>query len=795
MTAPGQARNAYPAMRIFIFGHEVSEDALSCTVNWADDTRAPSTATITLSDQPVGAHRQSRYTIEDKDLLALYPSIDPMTIRLPDILDQLSNNPGLEAALIALSLKRTRSEQVAYLTETGVPGESAEGALALGESFVSSYTDAQSGVYGETFKALEEDYRVQARRRIQEIRDPVKRQILGVKFDKSQRVSQPGIAELGLVGGGNVQVSDIRRLLWLKGEAFRYNFFAGHPIFHTNDPVRIFWRDPFNMRAWYHMFAGFITDWSRSVGTDGSRLWTFTCEDVLRILRYSRISTNPGIIDINAIAQQEDFVTRTFFNDNFTDLSVPELLYTLIFGPERAGTTPLLSRQGNLDIHAQRRIEQGGGLELTRYAANGGSTTQSIPTFGVGAFNFERSATFVFGPPPSDGTDEEPYTTDELAAHEVPLAGREALAVYQAVVDHQVRVSDLRTMALSDSEAIPASSLIWNGRTGAPKIEEVIKAIGENPHKYPIDGGRLIILAPASLGPNLNAKVLLQDFKGVELQSTFIPRLGMIYDVLQRIEFSFYATGRGDILCEMPLYDFDPEDFGAVAVTAGTISRTTRRRSSARRTIFGAIAEEPSGPYAKHYLVALRDTMNSQQTFSDEHIRTQWITQAYIFQNRASGGQATFEAPQVTTLRALVPQFGVRSEQPAPPTFIASPAAAKVYSELKLNQWNAEALTSQVDVLPQLRMGPNRPIEFSSETPYIATCRSVNRTLNWEGHDMTQTTGVNYTRVWDGLTEKDGKTPVYVPIGGEAGRPLNYAGLFQLRGDNIPSSSKSRTGG
>jgi hypothetical protein len=184
--------------------------------------------------------------------------------------------------------------------------------------------------------------------------------------------------------------------------------------------------------------------------------------------------------------------------------------------------------------------------------------------------------------------------------------------------------------------------------------------------------------------------------------------------------------------------------------------------------------------------------MDSSQAFSDEHVRTQMKVIPFDIQSYRQIGQQVNAAlnPVVTTLRALAPQFGYRMEQADPPAFIATPEAAKVYSELKLNQWNSEALTSSVDVIPQLRMGPNRPIEVT-EGPYVATLRSVDRTLNWDGLDMSQTVGLNYTRVWSGLFAEDGKTLLYEPLGGFASRPLNYGLLFRRR---QPASSSAARG-
>jgi hypothetical protein len=785
MTARGQARNAYPAMRIFVFGQEVSIDTHTCTVNWADDTRAPSTASFTISDKPSGTGGPtSRYIMRPTDTLALFPQINPTTVQLPDVKQILANDPSLEEFRVAFMLNQTREGQLAFLQTFTGSTEAAKQILARGESVLQRFAH---DTYLPAIASAETDIKTQVRESLRTIPDDVKRKVLAAKFDKTSRVAQPDLHETG-----DKAIDDVRRATYLKGEAARYPLWTGRPIFHTNDPVRIFWRDPFAPRAWYHMFAGFISDWTINRTTGGEETITFVCEDVLRLLRYARITTNPGVFDIAQLRQVEDLVTRTFFNDDFTGLTLSELLYTVLFGPEIPDTSSLLRTQGNIDASTVRK-RGADDLRYVRYAANGGVSEQRVPPFGVGAFNFQRSVTFIFGPTTDapQAADNESETPVRLLQREVRLTGDDALGVYQSVVDHQVRVSDLEALLLEGETPTPRSAYPRDAMTGEPTVESIITEIGENPHRYPVDAGRLIILAPASLGPNVNRSILEKDFRGPETQTTFKNRLFVLLNILQRIEFSFYATPRGDIVAEMPLYDFDPDDFGLNEVTYGAAEAATAETpasSGARARVLEAAAKNPSGPYGLHYRIAKRDTMDSNQTLTDEKVRTQMKVAWAAIQNLRSAGYSAevLGQSEVVTIRSLVPQFGVRDEQQEPPVYIASPEAAQVYGHLKLNQINAEALTAQVDMLPQLRIGPNRPLELEDGT-YIATARSASRTLDWAGRDMTQTIGVNYTRVWDGLTDEN-HDPIYAPIGGAASRTMNYAALFRRRAADAPSA-------
>lgn len=768
MTISGQLRNAFPAYRVFVFGVEVTDDVTACQVNLADDIQAPSTATFTLSNE------DNKYRITDDDMHLLYPNdIDPVRTKLPDVREVLNQDPSLFAYRVAFDLSQSAETQLEFIqtlqATSGISLEDAQQLLKRGQSVLARFSEDE---YTPALNRAEDDIRTQIKRKLQSIQSDVKRQVLRAKFDKVVQVEQPDLHETG-----EKQITDLRRVQRLKGQAARYPFYSTASIFHSNDPVRIFMRDPFTPRVWYHEFSGFITDWTRITTASNARSITFTCEDVMRIFRYARLTTNPGIFDIRVLQQSEDFAVRTFFQDDFTNLTLTELLYTLIFGPELPNLTAQLVDQGNLTQAQAGRIRGAAPLKLERYAANGRSSTQDVPQLGVGAFNFERSITAIFGSSTTapQSSDNEPRIPAQLRRREINLRGKDALGVYQSIVDTQVQLSDLQTMALPGEAFSPSS-----------RIEDVITTIGTNPQAYPVDAGRLIILMPASLGANVGRSILEKDIKGPEMQTTFKNRLSVIMTALQRLEFSFYATGRGDLLVEMPLYDFDPDDFGTRQITQEVVQAATVATSTLVSDTLPLILENAAknalGPYAPHYRIANRDLGDTQQSFSDEHIRTQMRCAGWNIENLRGTGTATDLGfpPEVRTLRALVPQFGLRLEQADPPTFVTSPQAAAVYAELKLNQWNAEALTSQIDTVLQLRYGPNRPLLIEDDgASYIATCRSVSRSIDWNSRSVSQTTGVNYTRVWDGLLAEDGETPIYAPIGGQASRTINYAALLQ----------------
>lgn len=771
MTTAGQVRNAFPAVRVFIFGQEVTSDVITVRVN-LDDSRAPSTAEIDLVNHGTddqGAGVEDRYIITELDIQALYDSVNIEDVQLPDMTPMLQGTSDAAAAIAAVS---------AQLAPFGVDPFASIDTNQL----VSGAINKAAQDYLLATEKTQNDIDAQIRRRLQRaIQDPVKRRILDTKIQERVQVTQPDFKQTGTLK------SDLtgKQLAALRGEAYRYSFQVGDCVFQSNDPVRVFMRDIFNPKIWYYAFTGFVSDWADDVDANNKKMVTLKIEDVTRVFRYARITTNPGIFDIDALEQNEDAVIRSFYNETgFTNLTLPEVLYTICFGSEVAGTDSLLNTPGSQSLKAPV-------VNYARVGVNGRTDDKTTST-GVGAFNFDRSITFIFGTPPTIQSSQEfvgplaPGQTlppSQILQKEVPLTGAKPLAVYQAIVDNQVSASDLDTMVLRGHDPISRDGLIKDGFTGAPKIDEVIKAIGEHPELYPVDGGRLILLLPASLGPETNRDLLLRDIiQSVALQTTFRNRLAMIYDIVQRVEFSFYANQKGDLLCEMPLFNFEPNDFGTEPVTRADVlsifTAVLRPETSAESVGVAFDVGETRGPFAPHYHVVKRDTINWQRSFTDEKVRTQVACPWYVVQGYESIGtsDAIGQAPAVTTLRSLFPQFGPRFEMAEPTGFIASKEAAQIYGALKLSQLNADARSQSVNALPMLRVGPNRPLLFS-ERSYIATTRSVGLSLEWNS-GFSMNLGTNYTRGWAGQLKVGTQEPLYEPLGGFAAGPLNYAVLF-----------------
>jgi len=607
-----------------------------------------------------------------------------------------------------------------------------------------------------------------------------RRVILNKITQKIDNVKQPDIA-----GQPGTSVKT------LTSTAYRYPFQAEDPIFHANDPIRVFFRDPYNPKKWYHMFCGFLSNFDDNVDENSVKTLTIGAEGPSKILRYARITTNPGIIDAAAIAvAEQDAVVRSFYQQGFKNLTLPEVLFAIIFGNDVDG-------------------KYGGKFTIFGTDANGHDLAAQLRLRGVGNFNFSRSASLEFGP-------EDPNAVPTS----VPSAKVKNLAQYQSIIDHEVKINDIMDMMVENApnnrkqEAQTYLDLIPHFSDNTPDITKVIDFIGENTDIYPVDGGALIILTPTCFHQSINRNVLTKDIiQSVAMITAFKSRLGMIYDIIDRIEFVFYESPKGDLICELPLYDFDPDDFGNEQVASTSINVASGLMASRRSeaNFVGPIAsntpksnadsadliDDPSitrGPFGPPWRVNKENIYNYSKGITDEKVRTQLLCPWYPAQNYDEnvGSTVAFEKPSVVTLRHLVPLYWLRNEQCNPKGYIATKQAAYVYAHLTLNKMNADAKNLGINAAPNLGFWLNRPIFCVPKNCY-ATTTGITHSVKWGmGGTMDTRLNANFIRGWDGLLDTDNK-PVYTTIGGFPSRPFNYSVLFKLK-EKVPAGAVAMAG-
>lgn len=689
MTTRGQIRHAFPAFRVFIFGTDVTEDVTEVSVNW-NYGRAPNTCSIAL------LNADDKYIYTTKDLNLIY---------------------GDDFLIRAAKQKEKKLVEAFNKNENFLIGSGAHGV---------STSDS------EDFEFIEDEIL----RNVEKINPEVKRTILGKKLT----VRVPGIPAPEVDG-------ELSSLNPLKGDAFRYPLQAEDPIFHPNDPIRIFFRDPFYPTRWYHMFAGLVGDFDDMVDENNQRVLTVGGEGPTKLFRYARVTFDPGIIDINALADVErDVKIRTFWKTGLANLTLPELMFFMVFG-------------NNPDD------ETGQFFSLRKDSPVGASVTQSSVS-GVGNFSYKRSAVLEYGPPASGGTED--------ALKGINIFPVESLSVWQSLIDHEVKITDIEEMAL-ESEASAASGFkqeVTYLSNGNPDPTSIISIIGSNTNVYPVDGGRLLLLIPASFHPTTNREALLRDIlPNPSLTTEFASRLRVIHDTIERIEFVFYESPKGDLICEFPLYDFDPDDFG--------IEEPEHHNSVENGKILTDV-EEVRGPFGSRYVLTKRDTVNFSRQITDEKVRTQVIGHWNTIQSMSDLGLSKeYQSGAVITLKHLVPLYGYRTEQVNPKGFISTKEAAYAYAHIVLNKMNADSRNLGINAIPNFGLWPNRPLYFKQRN-CIGNIVSLDHSIKWGmGGSVDTRVNLNYLRGWDGLINEKGEAE-FTAIGGHPSRPLNYKILFRL---------------
>lgn len=701
-------RNSYPAWRAYVFGVDITEDVSSMVLNW-NDSRAPNSAEIVLGNL------NDKYIITKEDIYTLYNDVSV------DDLDKVGDGP---------------------LTNEEVDSQLRQNRRRVRDRLAKSFSDETKGRVLST-KVVE---------RTENVKFP---SLLTSFYEGLKSLTDP---EQAKQHAGETELQDYSEL---SGDACRFPLQVGQCIFHTSDAVRIFWRDPFDPKQWYFGFTGTVSDWKEHRDEYGRRTVTLMIEDALRSFRKSRIITNWQIQDIKVIENTAfDDKYRTWHADNFSDLTVPEIFYTMTFGSDLAGEVAkkkFIKRDGTTQTEQIRGVNIG----VKHYGVNADSaTTTSAPEDGVGVFNFRDSTIYTIGPAGRVKEFTVVPTVNSVgskAFHQV-----ESLEEWQSTIDHVVptSITDILALVPSDLQSKASESLDASASGGIVPVEIAMKEIGEHPELYPVDFGRLMMLLPNSLGPGTNRDILTKDLvQGCAGVSEFQTRLSILFNIVDRIDFALYASPRGDVIVEMPLYSFRPEDFGK---------------------------------FQSRYTFLEEDTINFESHFSEEKVHTQFRMPYWLVKNLKTAGNSDqiWNIPGTVNLKSLIPLFGVVSISGDPWGFISSKEAATYYANIKLSQLNADAWAQNVSTVMHLGIGPNRPCYFEARD-FIATVRGAINSITWGmGGSVQQTLALNYRRGWSGQMTAD-KNKVYEPFGGRASHPLDYSMMFQH--PNNKSSGNTKT--
>ena len=340
------------------------------------------------------------------------------------------------------------------------------------------------------------------------------------------------------------------------------------------------------------------------------------------------------------------------------------------------------------------------------------------------------------------------------------------------------------------------------GVTGNPISFEIrvdydalVTELGTNPHIYPPHQARVYGLFPAAFATESDV-TNFSLHSGPEMRTEFKSRLAVISSLAARVEHSIYATPKGDIAIEFPLYDFRPEDYRIDPT--GSAAREWREaqtqlidRKALRERLdqfaAGLINSElnillpPLDPnlFVSRYTLRPGSYVGSSLTLNSAQIISQVETSYYITADTADGKAADFgEEQQVVSSPTLIAQYGLHAAREDPlGSFVDSPQAAEAFAGIAFNRLNAEVETGSLPaVFPRLGLQPNRVVSFS-EGYACARLKSVTLTRA-VGASYNLALGFNQYRAWNGLMTESritGKSlPWLTAIGSDLGRPINW---------------------
>jgi len=278
--------------------------------------------------------------------------------------------------------------------------------------------------------------------------------------------------------------------------------------------------------------------------------------------------------------------------------------------------------------------------------------------------------------------------------------------------------------------------------------EELLNFIGSQPETY-LPTGRLLMLLPEEAGIRGQGGVFSKTLgQGPATQTEFSTRAQLIYDWCERLDFRIWDSPLGDLVIEMPNYDIDPPDIGVASIEDLGTHLVFQDQSQVSR-----------------YDLSLNESAVVTGVFMN----------ASVAQGLDLGTQVEITGkPTIRWAPGLIGEYGVRMRQLDVSNIYVAGEAAERYAEIQLARAIREPFEQKVDVLPNLRWIPNRPLEFR----FKHTTASL-RTLQYTAspNSLTCSLDLDSVRFWDGLSYYDAagsSWPLYAPIGGVRGAPPPY---------------------
>lgn len=794
----GVRRMAFPSYRIFVYGHEITNDVVAVRSNQSGGSaeRSAGTCSITLLNQ------NDKYIVDHNDALVIGVSRNKLLQKLDS---EIKDFPDTQAGL----------------WHTVASGD-------LNSYFALKNVAGFSPTFKETFdfisKKLEGDLEVDFN--YGSITDLAKYSVLKNKMGYSVEMKP---------------IKDTSLVKYNKKVSYDYFFQEGDCIFHPNDPVRIVFRDPFDPRIWYWEFSGFVDGFSESLSSNKESVITINCTDVSKMMRYAILQLSTGMLDPNI----EDVIegikgklnTRFIpYQELFAGMTIFEILEIIFFGADslkRSITSSIDSQvfnmsQEDLVTFAMSKLNMtfdeiaqsvdpdafftGYATGLTEAEMSSlqhlvedsllNSKLNNLHSKNISAVTSPRNVSFrrkndkfgvhayFFG---------NPDAVDESIGESV-----DSLYNWNEVIHHRVRITDLDDMSVDDTFYLNNSTDL--------NIDMVITLIGKNPihigypnGRFPVGGGKVFYMTYGGLESALGRDVLDRSFGGVgSMHSEFRDRLSYVYDLAERIDFRFYATPRGDLVFEMPMYDFNPSYFWNNLGYIDDVDKKKQETIDRYTDISGGkaysgnykdIAQELSElsfkteffnndleiidyettvkefDYRRHFTINTHEQYDYANNCSDNGLLTGYRCVPKIIRSRSSIDDPNLRKYQWAYSKELIPTLGFRPGTGDVWGFIDTNEGAEKFAALMLNKLNAESRNISVNTVPKFGLMVNRPIEWKHRN-YYANIVSLSNSITWNS-DCSTNIVLNQIRGWNGQVDESG-FQIHKHFG-DQDRPFNFA--------------------
>ncbi len=844
----GVYRDAFPAFRVFLAYHEVTADVTDVRVNQAGGSaeRSAGGASITLLNP------DDRYILTHSDMAIIGAQQARINSRSNKIMadkkyDEARKGSMMYEEITALVAAGNIDAIKTYLNTVGLKAEDfltqdAAGNLTIAdrETLVSSILSAGQFIIGDLESWSSTDVTSVG---------GTKQSVLWDKLSNTTHMTYDKFTSL---------------LFYESKTVFDYPFQEGDCIFYPNDPVRIAWRDPFDARVWYWAFTGFIDSWTENQGTNKDSTITINCTDVTKMARYSYSQVNTGLLD-DVIFTEDALSLDTkhsnvfmYFKELFAGYTIPEILEILFFGVasveakidirtqlyvqgmsddqaldylQRNFSGAILQdlqqqvlKSGKNDINVQTKVRAKITEHLKEY------TSSDIQKYkDIGKIKHPKGVSFRRK---NDRWGVHTYFVGEIDALDAQFGEKlDSLMEWNEIIHHRVQRSDLQTMA-QDGEGITIVEQVKDdpekyGNTFPTLylsyyspvdsiLDQVITTIGTNSEGlYPVGCGRVFYLTAPQLQKTLGLNAIDRSMGGVSsMHSQFIDDLTLLYDLAENIEYCFYATPKGDVVFEMPFYDFDPVDFADSKdlqehdfdawdtlydyeslfreAYAGTYSATAVRtltNMTFKLTETGTnyyvvdYTKPPVFNYLDQFTVETHEQYSFSNTCSDSGVCT--VSRA---QPKTVAGFSSLNGIEIKNAyvfqKELIPSLGIRLMEGGMLGFITDYDVAELYLAVSMNRVNAEARNISIPTIPKFGLMVNRPIRWRKRN-YSANIVSLQHSIVVNSTCDT-TINLNQVRGWTGEVDSSTGQPIMKHFGGD--RPYDLAKI--LRGGSTGAKDK-----